>query len=204
LEDDAPVAGIVAALRPEKNHELFLNSARLIRQDVPGARFLVVGDGPERAKLETLAEELSIADSVDFLGTRNDVADVLSVMNVLLLTSHMEANPVSIMEAMACELPVVATRVGSVSETVLDGRTGYLTTPGDPGEIARRVIELWGNPPKAAQMGRTGREHILAHWSLDGMIKGYQNLITRIYDSKCGQPPEVVPLDVCGGTPVAE
>ena len=204
LEDDAPVAGILAALRPEKNHELFLKSAKLIRQAVPGARFLVLGDGPERAKLEALTKELSISDSVDFLGTRNDVADVLSVMNVLLLTSHMEANPVSIMEAMACELPVVATRVGSVSETVLDGRTGYLTTPGDPGEIAGRVIELCGNPQKAAQMGRAGREHIVAHWSLDGMIKGYQNLIAQIYNSKCGSPPEVVPLDVCGGMAVGE
>ena len=204
LDDDSPVAGIVAALRAEKHHELFLRSAKLIRQAVPGARFLVVGDGPERAKLEARAEELSIADAVGFLGTRNDVTDLLSVMNVLLLTSHMEANPVSIMEAMACELPVVATRVGSVSETVLDGRTGYLTTPGDAGEIARRVIELWGDPEKAARMGRVGREHILAHWSLDGMVKGYQNLIAQIYNSKCGQPPEVVPLDVRGGMPVGE
>jgi len=204
LEDNSPVAGIVAALRAEKHHELFLRSAKLIRQAVPAARFLVVGDGPERAKLEARAEELSIADAVGFLGTRNDVTDLLSVMNVLLLTSHMEANPVSIMEAMACELPVVATRVGSVSETVLDGRTGYLTTPGDAGEIARRVIELWGDPEKAARMGRVGREHILAHWSLDGMVKGYQNLIAQIYNSKCGQPPEVVPSDVRGGMPVGE
>ncbi len=195
LEDDVPVAGIVAALRPEKHHELFLRSAKLIRQNVPKARFLVVGDGPQRAKLEVVAEQLSIADSVDFLGTRDDVVDVLSVMNVLLLTSHMEANPVSIMEAMACEVPVVATRVGSISETVLDGQTGYLTTPDDPDEIARRVVELWGNPQRADQMGRAGREHILAHWSLDGMIEGYQSLITQIYNSKCGPVPEPEPRD---------
>ena len=204
LEDDAPVAGIVAALRPEKNHELFLTSAKRILQDVPGARFLVVGDGPQRAQLQARAKELSIADSVDFLGTRNDIAGVLSVMNVLLLTSHMEANPVSIMEAMSGELPVVATNVGSVSETVLDGRTGYLTAPGDADEIASRVIELWGDPQKAAQMGRAGREHILAHWSLDGMIEGYQDLITQIYNSKSGQAPKVSPLDVCDEIPVGD
>ncbi len=130
LAPAAPVAGIVAALRPEKNHELFLRSAALVHRELPEARFLVVGDGPGRKQLESLAGELSVSDVVHFLGTRGDIPEILSLIDVLVLTSHMEANPISILEAMAAEKPVVATRVGSIEQTVTDGKTGYLVPPG--------------------------------------------------------------------------
>ena len=189
IVEGTPVAGIVAALRPEKHHELFLRAAALVRRQVPTARFLVVGDGPQREKLEALARQSSLDDAVDFLGTRRDVAELLSLLDVLVLTSHMEANPVSILEAMATEKPVVATRVGSVPETVLDGHTGYLTAPGDAQQIAARVVELFQNPQQAAAMGRAGREQVVAQWSSQRMVDGYQDLITEIYRSKCVRRP---------------
>lgn len=184
LPDDAPVAGIVAAIRPEKNHDLFLRSAALIRQQLPKARFLVVGDGPERERLETLADELGLGGSVHFLGTRHDIPELLALTDVFLLTSHMEANPVSILEAMATEKPVVATRVGSVPETVLDGQTGYLAAPGDADQIAARAVELLRDPERAAAMGRAAREHVVCHWSVKRMVQGYQDLIVDIYQRK--------------------
>ena len=184
LPDDAPVVGIVAALRPEKNHELFLRSAALILQEIPRARFLIVGDGPQRKKLESLAAELSLDESVHFLGIRGDVPEILSLLDVLLLTSHMEANPVSIIEAMATEKPVVATHVGSVGETVIDGLTGYLATLGDARQIADRTVDLLRDPERAAAMGRAGREHVIAHWSIKRMVEGYQNMIADIYRAK--------------------
>lgn len=184
LAAGAPVAGIVAALRPEKHHELFLRAAALVRRELPGARFLVVGDGPRRAKLESLARELSLFEAVRFLGTHRDVAEVLSLVDVLVLTSHAEASPISILEAMACEKPVVATRVGSVGETVIDGETGYLAAPGEAGEIADRVIELLKDPQRAAAMGRAGRERVISHWSIQRTVEGYQDLIAGIYAAK--------------------
>ena len=186
LPEGAPVVGIVAALRPEKNHELFLRSAARVRRQVPGARFLIAGDGPQRDALETLAHELSLSEAVHFLGTRSDVPEVLSLIDVLVLTSHAEANPVSILEAMAAEKPVVATRVGSVPETVLDGVTGCLAAPGDEAAIAERVVELLRDPERAAAMGRAGREHVIAHWSVQQMVEGYQDLIAGIYALKAG------------------
>ncbi len=183
----APLAGIVAALRPEKNHELFLEAAAWIRRKVPQARFLVVGDGAQRGRLEGLAAELSLSESVRFLGTRNDVPAVLSLLDVLVLSSHMEANPVSILEAMACESPVVATAVGSVPESVIDGRTGYLVPPGDAGRIAERVIELFQDPARRAAFGRAGREHVAAHGSSQRMVEGYQDLIAGLYARKQAQ-----------------
>ena len=129
LTPGSPVVGIVAALRPEKNHELFLQAAKLIHNALPTTKFLIVGDGPRRTALESLAAELDLEDAIRFAGIRHNVSEVLSLIDVFMLTSHMEANPASILEAMACEKPVVATRVGSVPETVLDGRTGYLVPP---------------------------------------------------------------------------
>ncbi len=188
LDAEAPVVGIVAALRPEKNHEMFLYVAALVHRTLPAARFLVVGDGPRRAELETLAQSLGIAEAVRFLGTRSDVPEVLSLLHVLVLTSHMEANPICLLEAMASEKPVVATRVGSVTETVIEGRTGCLVAPGDSQCMAARVLELLTDRTRATAMGRAGRETVIALWSVDRMVRGYEDLIAGIYTAKCKKP----------------
>ncbi len=193
LPPGAPVATILAALRPEKNHELFLRSAARVRQAVPDAQFLVIGDGVRRAELETLADELHLASSVHFLGTRADVPELLALSDVLVLSSHMEANPVSILEALACAKPVVATRVGSVGETVQDGVSGHLVTPGDESEMTARIVELFRDPAVARVMGRAGRGHVVAHWSLARMVEGYQDLIQEIYLGKCAAAIEAPP-----------
>ena len=180
LPPGLPTAAIVAALRPEKNHELFLRAAAIVQRQLPQARFLVVGDGPRRKELEILARQLSLDESVRFLG-RRDVPEVLALADVFVLTSHMEANPVSILEAMAVEKPVVATRVGSVPETVLEGKTGFLAAPGAADEIAARMVELLRSPDAAAAMGRAGREEVIAHWSVERMVSGYEELLSEIY-----------------------
>lgn len=184
LAADAPVAGIVAALRPEKNHSLFLRAAVRVRRAIPNARFLIVGDGPQRGDLETLAQLLSISAAVRFLGTRSDVPEVLSLIDVLVLSSHIEANPVSILEAMAAGKPVVATRVGSVDKAVQDDRTGYLVSPGGEEELASRLIELLRDRWRAAAFGRAGRQHVLEHASIQRMVAGYEDLLEGIYRQK--------------------
>jgi glycosyltransferase involved in cell wall biosynthesis len=184
LRQESPVAGIVAALRPEKNHELFLQAAAIVHREMPEVEFLVVGDGLRREELEKAAADLSLGDVVHFAGTRSDIPEMLGLMDVFVLTSHMEANPVSILEAMACEKPVVATRVGSVPETVLDGRTGFVAPPGDAEQIALRIMELLKNPARAAAFGRAGREEVIAHWSIERMVRGYEDLLEQIYECK--------------------
>jgi glycosyltransferase involved in cell wall biosynthesis len=184
LTPGKPVVGIVAALRPEKNHELFLQAAELIHRSLGSTKFLIIGDGPRRGELQSLAGELGLNDAVRFAGTRKDVSEALSLIDVFMLTSHIEASPASILEAMACEIPVVATRVGSVAETVLDGRTGYLVEPGDAYQLAQRTLELLCHPDHAALLGRAGREQVIAHWSVERMVSGYQDLIADLYESK--------------------
>jgi glycosyltransferase involved in cell wall biosynthesis len=184
LPADAPVVGIVAALRPEKNHSLFLRAAARVQRAVANARFLIVGDGPQRGELEALAGLLSLSNSVRFLGTRSDVPEVLSLIDVLALSSHIEANPVSILEAMAAEKPVVATRVGSVDKAVQEGHSGHLVTPGSEEELSARLIELLRDRARAAAFGRAGRQHVLEHASIERMVAGYEELIEGIYRQK--------------------
>jgi glycosyltransferase involved in cell wall biosynthesis len=184
LPADAPVAGIVAALRPEKNHALLLRAAVRVLHAVPNAHFLIVGDGPQREELEALASLLSLSHAVRFLGTRSDVPEVLSLIDVLALTSHMEANPVSILEAMAAGKPVVATRVGSVDRAVQEGRTGHLVSAGDEEAMAGRLIELLRDRAAAAALGRAGRQFVVEHASIERMVAGYEDLLAGIYQQK--------------------
>ena len=202
LPAGAPCAAIVAALRPEKNHGLFLNAAALVSKQVPESRFLVIGDGALRPQLEQQARDLGIADRVLFLGTRSDIPQLLALTRVLVLSSHMEANPVSILEGLACEKPVVATRVGSIPETVHDGISGYLTPPGDAAQMADRLVQFLQDSELSAAMGIAGRNHVVNNWSLARMVFGYQELIQVSYLSKTSAGPAL--KNVLAGSQAAE
>lgn len=193
LSAETPVAAIVAALRPEKNHELFLRAAARVRVSCPRARFLVVGDGAERPKLEAIARDLDLQHAVQFLGTRHDVPELLALTDVLALSSHMEANPVSILEGLACGKPVVATRVGSIPETVHEGVNGFLTPPGDVEAMANRLRQLLQDRDLAQRLGRAGRATVVRDWSLQRMVSGYEDLISGIYLRKRRPGPTDAP-----------
>lgn len=184
LSPTAPIVGIVAALRPEKNHELFLEVARQVRSRVAEARFLIVGDGPQRESLEQLARDLGVSEVVRFLGSRDDVPRILGSVDVFALTSHNEANPVSILEAMSVGKPVVSTDVGSIRESVLEGVTGFLVSSGDAVKFAERVIWLLENPLSAREMGAAGRKRALQVGSVQGMVGGYENLLESLFWKK--------------------
>ena len=195
LERRTPVVGIVAALRPEKNHEIFHCAARILGQ-MPAARFLIVGDGPERAPAGTLARRSRVDRRRSGSWARDDVPEVLSLIDVLLLDLAHGGQSVSILEAMAGEKPVVATRVGSVPETVLDGRTGRLVPPGDVDAASKAVVDLLEQSRPRSRLGSAGREHVLEHWSINRTITGFEDMLSGIYQAKwAGRRPsdEIVP-----------
>ncbi|MEM6798539.1 MAG: glycosyltransferase, partial [Planctomycetota bacterium] len=187
LPPTAPAVGILAALRPEKNHELFLIAASQVLNQVGDARFVIIGDGPRRSNLEAFADELGIANAVSFLGNRDDVPRVLAALDVVALTSHNEANPVSILEAMSVGKPVVTTDVGSVRETVKEGVTGYVVPVGDEVRLSERLVELLCDPLKAHEMGARGRRLVEHGWSLQAMVSGYERLLESLYLAKTGE-----------------
>lgn len=180
----APLLGIVAALRPEKNHEMFVEMGKRLLQTVPEAHFMIIGDGPQRPAIEQLIRTHGLDSRFHLLGVRGDTERLLTSLDVFCLTSHNEANPVSILEALSCEVPVVATDVGSISETVLPGETGYLTPANEPVAFANRVAELLANGSFAKSCGANGRRRVIRTSSLEAMVAGYEDLLHGIYERK--------------------
>ncbi|MEN0109386.1 MAG: glycosyltransferase [Planctomycetota bacterium] len=211
VAENTPLVGILAALRPEKNHALFLEVAHRVRRVVRDAAFVVVGDGPEHAAIESRATELGLLDAANpaasalrMLGNRDDVPAVLAALDVLTLTSDNEANPVSILEGMSCGVPVVATDVGSVGESVIPGETGHLAPKGDADALAARVVELLHEPLEARALGANGRRRVQQRASLEVMVGGYERLITESVARKTGVPtaatatPRTAPSEPAG------
>jgi len=152
-----------------------------ILRAIPQARFLVIGDGPERRSLELLAEELGVDSALTFLGARphDEMPGLLSSAEIAILPSLMEATSVAALEAMACERPVVATRVGGLPE-IVDDEVGALVAPGDPQALARGVVGLLEGCDLAGT-GRRARERVVTRWSNDRLVERhiaiYQDLL---------------------------
>jgi glycosyltransferase involved in cell wall biosynthesis len=170
LPEDAPVVGIIGSLTPLKGHRIFLQMAELISQIRSDVRFLVVGDGPLRAELEALARSNGLADQVIFTGVRRDVPELLSLMDVFVLSSHSEAHPLTILEAMAAGRPVVATDVGGNAESVVHGETGFIVSPNDGQKLFADVKKLLDDPDLARSMGQRGLERVKREFTVQKMV----------------------------------
>jgi len=186
LPESAPLVGIVAALRPEKNHTLLVRAAVRILTDHPQTHFLIIGEGPQRTSIEQQIADLGLQHRFHLLGNRHDTPDLLAALDVFTLCSLNEANPVSILESLSTGVPVVSTNVGSIHETVVPNETGILVPSEDTVALAQGVSRLLGNPKLAKQLGSKGRQRTIDGWSLNSMVEGYENLICRIYDQKVG------------------
>jgi glycosyltransferase involved in cell wall biosynthesis len=169
----------VGRLAAVKNYGLLLRAFAAIAATSPRASLTLVGDGPERAPLERLAGELGVAGAVRFLGFRTDIDELLAQADVFALTSTSEGIPMSILEAMKSGLAVVATRVGGVPATVADGETGLLVDSGDEAMLARALHALNEDPGRVASLGVNGHARVLARFSVDAMVAGYETLYRR-------------------------
>ena len=176
-----PVVGILAALRPEKDHATLLRAARIVLDEMPRVRFLVVGDGVTRPDLESLCSELRIAPNVHFAGTRADIARLLCAIDVFVLSSStVECFPIALLEAMACARPAVCTRVGGIPEMLNDGESGYLVPPKDPQQLATRLLSLLSDQRTARRMGRAGRDRVEAEFTLDRSVAAAEQAIEDV------------------------
>ncbi len=183
--ENDPVVGIVAVLRPEKDHVSLLRAARTVVDELTNARFLIIGDGPTRPQLEALCTELGITANVHFAGSRDDVARLLPAIDVFALTSTSECFPISVLEAMACARPAVCSDVGGIPEVIKDGETGYLVPPKNPLQLAARLVRLLRDPQTARRMGSAARARVEAEFDLDCSIAAAQQAIEDVVS---GQP----------------
>lgn len=180
LDSKGPLVGMVAALSSTKDHQNFLEAAARVKEELSRVRFLVVGEGELRRELEYLTKKLELEKSVVFTGFRNDIPQILSVLNLFVLSSRSEALPNSILDAMASGLPVVATKVGGIPEIVKDGVNGILVPPRDPRALARAIITLLKDKKRASRMGLAGQK-IVKDFTVARMVakteKVYRQLI---------------------------
>ncbi len=182
LAPDDYVVTIVAVLRPEKNHEMFLRAAARFRAGGGRGRFLIVGDGEEAGKLHGLTRELALDDIVRFMGVRDDIPSILAASDVSVLCSHpvVETFPLSVIEAMASGVPVVATAVGSIPEMIEDGSEGFIVPPGDVRALADALLLLRRDAGRRGEMGARARERAESLFSEDRMVEEHASLFRSL------------------------
>jgi glycosyltransferase involved in cell wall biosynthesis len=174
------IVGFVGRLVPGKGVDILLRAAPRIFSRHPNSRFVLVGDGPCRQQLQSLAAHLGIADRVLFAGMREDMPQVYASIDLLVLPSLCEAMPMCILEAMAAGKPVIATRVGAVPQLIDQDQTGVLIEPGDVMGLSVAVLKLLENPERARQLGENGRARTIEQFSADSMARRYLQLYSEV------------------------
>lgn len=165
----------VSGLRREKRVDVFIEAVMAARRENSEIRGYVAGEGPERERLERVAD----GSGVTLLGVRRDVLELIRGANALCLPSEAEALPMSILEAMALERPVVATDIGGTGEQVVDGETGQLVPSADPELVARALLALAADPERAREMGTAGRRRQRELFSGAAMVDSYVRVLEQ-------------------------
>ncbi|HHV61228.1 MAG TPA: glycosyltransferase family 4 protein [Firmicutes bacterium] len=163
--------GTIARLIPAKGVDVFIKAARQLLDRGMDAVFLVVGDGPQRPELEKLTQDLDIQSSVRFLGFRDDIPAILESLDLFVLPTLSEGMSITILEAMAAGVPVVASDVGGVSEVVINEMTGRLVPPGDVAALADAIERALGEPDKARAMASLARLKVEEDFNLQTMLR---------------------------------
>jgi len=178
------VVTVVAALRPEKNHLMFLEAAGSALKRSGDFRFLIVGEGQRKEKLERKARQMNIEDRVTFTGSRDDIPDILAATDISVLCSHpvVETFPLTVLEAMACGLPVISTDVGSVSEIITDRENGILIPSGDTEGLADAILELGSDRYLRQRLGENAREKAAGSFSTEEMVEKYIAVFDDIFN----------------------
>jgi glycosyltransferase involved in cell wall biosynthesis len=184
LLSSTPLVGIVGRLDNYKGHEYFIKAAKKVIDAIPNTRFLIVGDGENRKKLETLKMKLGLNGHVIFTGNRNDIAEIMAALDLFVLSSVSEGFGRSAVEAMACGKAVVASNVGGLSEIVEDGITGKLVPPRNPDALMTTILGLLKDKEKAKRMGRAGRQRAEKMFSLQQNIKKTLRIYEQIISNQ--------------------
>jgi glycosyltransferase involved in cell wall biosynthesis len=171
-----PVGISVARLSKEKDFETLLRAVWILIKEYPDFRLKLVGDGAERPALEALARDLKLQRNVEFLGEREDISDLLRQAGFFVSSSTTEGISLTILEAMAVGLPVVATNVGGNPEIVVEGGTGRLVNPRCPDELALAMRQMLADRDAWPVMGQLGRQRIEKHFNVHSMVRQYEDL----------------------------
>jgi glycosyltransferase involved in cell wall biosynthesis len=177
LEMETPLLGMIAVLRSWKGHVVFLQALRRVRERHPDVRAVLVGDGPFRSVIQDAISCHGLEASVHLLGHREDVAEILGGLDVIVSASTAaEGIPQALLQALAMRRPVVASDVGGIPEVIRPGKTGWLVPPGDPEALGGAIVEALADRAEAERMGEKGRQMVEADYSLQRMGERMEEL----------------------------
>jgi glycosyltransferase involved in cell wall biosynthesis len=178
------VVGIVARLSAQKAHQVLFQAVAACAATVPQVRLVVIGGGDRESELRELARQLSIDSRTIFLGIRRDIPDLLPGLDVACLSSVHEGVPITLIEAMAAGLPIVATDCGSVRDIVEDGQQGFVVPVGDVTTFADRLRVLAHDEPLRTQFGKSGRARVESEFRIQNTARKYEELLTEVLARK--------------------
>ena len=176
IENNIPVIGNVGIFRGKKGHWFFLKACRIIKQSIPHARFLIVGEGPIEKHIREWIKEFGLEREVIMTGFREDINEVLASLDILVMSSVAEGVPQVISQALAMGRGVVATSIGGIPELIKDNSTGFLVPPEDPDSIAGVCLKLLRDKSLGSRLGQAGRKLVEQNFSLEGMLDKIEKL----------------------------
>jgi glycosyltransferase involved in cell wall biosynthesis len=179
-----PVVGIIARLSPVKGHRFLLEAMAEVVKEFPDAMLLIVGDGPLKEGLIKLSRELKISENVAFSPAVVDTSLVLSVIDIFVMPSLQEGLGLSIMEAMAKEIAVIASNVGGIPDLIKDNQTGLLVPPRDSICLARAMLKLLKDRNLEWKLGQNGREFIQKEFTITRMVDGTEAVYREVLNQK--------------------
>ena len=183
LPTHAPIVGNIAALVPHKGQRHLIEAAAIVRREVPDVHVVILGEGELRETLERQIKHLNLEKHVLLVGFRPDALAYLKAFDIFVMSSIMEGLGTSVLDAMACARPVVATRAGGIPEVVTPA-SATLVPPKDDRALAREIVALLNDAPRRARMGDAGRAHVRAHFSAERMVRETLD----VYDRVAGRP----------------
>ena len=180
LSPEGKVIGIVARLVPVKNHKTLIEAMKIVCSKMNECRLLIVGDGELRSSLEKLVLQNGLKERVLFLGNRSDVDEILQILDLFVLCSVSEGFPISILEAMAAGVPILATAVGGIIEAIKRGESGMLIDVPNPQTLAEGIMELLTNASKATHFKESALRRVRSNFSLEAMARQYSKLYREL------------------------
>lgn len=194
IKDDDLIIGSVGRLVPVKNYPSLINAFSMLLKSHPDCHLVLAGDGVERELLKSHIDELGLQDKIHLLGRRDDIPSLMNQFDLFVLPSFSEGLSNTLLEAMSCGTPVIASDVGGNKEIILEGTTGYLYPSDDATSLANILKSLASNQALIKQLSDNARKHICHRFSIESMVRNYEdtylNLIAN--QTECNSKQEVI------------
>jgi glycosyltransferase involved in cell wall biosynthesis len=184
LPAHGPIVGTVTIMNNHKAVDDIVRAAPKVLEAVPGAHFLLVGDGELMPKVRALVQELNLEGEVTLPGLRRDVPELLAIMDVFAHMAWYEILPRAILQSLATGTPVVVAQTGSIEEIIEDGENGILVPTHDPDSLAEALIKLLRQPELRQEMGQVARESVAAHFTVEAMVRSHEALYNELIEAK--------------------